>query len=105
LENTETPLSAMDKVITECGISYCIDIGHLMVQGRDLSEIEPRLQQASVVHLHGWEKKNRKKQDHRPILYNRKIFKQLESFSGILTIENYHKLLYEESLKLLREYF
>jgi sugar phosphate isomerase/epimerase len=105
LENTETQLSALDPVISECGISYCIDIGHLMVQGRDLSEIEPRLQQASVVHLHGWEEKNGKKQDHRPILFDRKIFKQLESFSGILTIENYHKLLFELSLELLREYF
>jgi len=105
LENTETPLSALDRIISECSISYCIDIGHLMVQGRDLAEIEPRLRQASVVHLHGWEEKNRKKQDHRPILYDRRIFKQLESFPGILTIENYHKLLYEKSLKLLREYF
>jgi adenosylcobinamide kinase/adenosylcobinamide-phosphate guanylyltransferase len=105
LENTETPLSALDRVISECGISYCIDIGHLLVQGRDLTEIEPRLQRASVVHFHGWEEKNGKKQDHRPIVYNRKIFKQLESFPGILTIENYHKLLYEKSLELLREYF
>jgi adenosylcobinamide kinase/adenosylcobinamide-phosphate guanylyltransferase len=105
LENTETPLSALDRIISESGISYCIDIGHLLVQGRDLAEIEPRLQRASVIHFHGWEKKNRKKQDHRPILYDRKIFKQLESFPGILTIENYHKSLYEKSLKLLIEYF
>lgn len=105
LENTETPLSVLDKIISECGISYCIDIGHLLVQGRDLAEIEPRLQRASVVHLHGWEEDNGKKQDHRPILYDRKIFKQLESFPGILTIENYHKLLYEKSLELLRAYF
>jgi len=105
LENTETPLSALDRVISECGISYCIDMGHLLMQGRDLAEIEPRLHQASVVHLHGWEEKNGKKQDHRPILYDRKMFRLLESFEGILTIENYHKLLYEKSLKLLREYF
>ncbi|MGD2092414.1 MAG: cobamide remodeling phosphodiesterase CbiR [Candidatus Aminicenantes bacterium] len=105
LENTETPLSALDRIISACGISYCIDIGHLLVKERDLAEIEPRLQQASVIHLHGWEEKDGKKQDHRPILYDRKIFKQLESFSGILTIENYHKLLYEKSMELLREYF
>lgn len=105
LENTETPLSALDRVINESSISYCIDIGHLMMQERDLAEIKPHLQRASVIHLHGWEKKNGKKQDHRPILYNRKIFKQLESFSGILTIENYHKSLYEKSLKLLKQYF
>ena len=105
LENTETPLSALDGIINESGISYCIDIGHLLVQGRDIGELEPRLQRTSVIHFHGWEKKNGKKQDHRPILYDRKIFKQLESFPGVLTIENYHKSLYEKSLELLREYF
>jgi adenosylcobinamide kinase/adenosylcobinamide-phosphate guanylyltransferase len=105
LENTGTPLSALDRIISESGISYCIDIGHLLVQGRDLAEIEPRLQRASVIHLHGWEKIKGKKQDHRPILYDRKIFTQLESFTGILTIENYHKSLYEKSLELLTEYF
>jgi adenosylcobinamide kinase/adenosylcobinamide-phosphate guanylyltransferase len=105
LENTASPLSALDRVINECGISYCIDIGHLIVQGRDLAEIESRLRHASVVHMHGWEKKNQKKQDHRTIIYNRDIFKLLESFSGILTIENYHKLLFEKSLNLLKEYY
>lgn len=105
LENTGTPLSALDKIITGCGISYCIDIGHLMVQERDLAEIAPRLPQTSAIHLHGWDENNRKRRDHRPVIYDREIFKLLESFSGILTVENYHKLLYEKSMKVLREYF
>jgi adenosylcobinamide kinase/adenosylcobinamide-phosphate guanylyltransferase len=105
LENTETPLSALDRVISGCGISYCIDIGHLLVQGWDLKEIKSRLKQASVVHLHGWEEKEGKSQDHRPVIYDRKIFKLLESYRGIITIENYHKLLFEKSLEVLQEYF
>lgn len=105
LENTETPLSALDRVVLGSGISFCIDIGHLLVQGWDLSEIETRLNQAAVVHLHGWEEKEGKKQDHRPIVYYRKIFKLLESFQGILTVENYHKMLFDQSLGVLREYF
>ncbi|NIM10929.1 MAG: hypothetical protein GTO45_02990 [Candidatus Aminicenantes bacterium] len=105
LENTETPLSALDRVVSGCGISYCIEIGHLLVQGWDLAEIESRLEQASVVHLHGWEEREGKRQDHRPITYDRKIFKLLESYRGILTIENYHKLLFEKSLEVLGEYF
>ena len=105
LENTETPVSALDRIVTECGISYCLDIGHVLVQGRDIEEIEPRLSKASVVHIHGWEEKDGKKQDHRPLVYDRKIFSLLESFRGVLTIENYHKMLYEKSLGVLREYF
>jgi adenosylcobinamide kinase/adenosylcobinamide-phosphate guanylyltransferase len=105
LENTGTPLSALDRIISGCGISYCIDIGHLAVQGRDLAEVGPRLKQASVVHLYGWAESGGRKYDHRPIIYHRDIFKLLESFTGILTIENHHKILYEKSLDLLKTYF
>jgi len=105
LENTETPLSALDKIVNESGISYCIDIGHLLVQERDLTEIESRLPKASVVHLHGWEKQGNGKKDHRQVIYDRSIFSLLESFRGILTIENYHKLLYDKSLEVLKKYF
>ncbi len=143
LENTDTPLSALDRMVSGSGISYCIDIGHLLVQGRKMEEIESRLPKASVVHLHGWEARptdgsyshppvfggkrpmqdflpmvegfsngflearptDGKRQDHRSIIFDRGIFKCLESFRGVLTIENYHKILYEKSLAVLKEYF
>ncbi|MCP4220275.1 MAG: hypothetical protein GY765_36930 [bacterium] len=105
LENTGTPLSALDTVVSACGLSYCIDIGHLAVGGWDMSEISSRLDRASVVHLHGWEEIEGKKKDHRPVTFDREIFKLLESFRGVLTIENYHKLLYGKSLETLETYF
>lgn len=105
LENTETPLSALDHVVSRCGISYCIDIGHLLFQQWELSEIETRLKQASVVHLHGCEEVEGKYSDHRPVNYDRAIFKLLESFRGILTIENYHAYLFNKSMKVLADYF
>ncbi len=105
LENTETPLSALDSVVQKTGISYCMDIGHLLVQGWDISEIRPRLKNTSVIHLHGWETMESKKIDHRVILYNRDIFQMLEEFKGILTIENYHPIYFEKSMSVLREYF
>lgn len=73
--------------------------------GWDLSEIEPRLENTSVVHFHGWEETDGKKQDHRAIRYDRDLFKLLESFPGILTIENYHKQLFHKSLEVLADYF
>lgn len=105
LENTETPLSALDRVVSRCGISYCIDIGHLLFQEWDLSEIEPRLEKASVVHLHGCEEVEGKYTDHRSVNYDRRIFKLLESFRGILTVENYHAHLFDKSIKVLNDYF
>ncbi|MCP4148999.1 MAG: hypothetical protein GY757_14725 [bacterium] len=105
LENTATPLSALDGVVSGCAVSYAIDIGHLVVQGWELDEIGPRLERASVVHLHGWEEKDGKLQDHRAIVYSREIFTLLESFKGILTIENYHKLLFSKSLEVLKSYY
>jgi adenosylcobinamide kinase/adenosylcobinamide-phosphate guanylyltransferase len=105
LENTETPLSALDNVVSRCSISYAIDIGHLSVQDWDMSEVEPRLEQASVVHLHGWEVQEGKRKDHRPVPYDRKIFRLLETFEGIVTIENYHKILFERSFEVLSDYF
>lgn len=105
LENTETPLSALDRVLNRTGISYCIDIGHLLVQDWDPGEINERLSRASVIHLHGWEEINNKKQDHRTVTFNRDLFGLLESYTGILTIENYHKMLFEKSLDVLKDYY
>lgn len=106
LENTSTPVFALDNVVNNCKINYCIDIGHLLIQKRDLDEILPRLEKTSVVHFHGVkESKDGKIKDHNEILFNRKIFKILENFKGILTIENYHKLKFNKSLKVLEEYF
>jgi adenosylcobinamide kinase / adenosylcobinamide-phosphate guanylyltransferase len=105
LENTATPLSALDRVVQESNISYAIDIGHLEIQGWDLIEIESRLPRASVVHLHGIAERNGKPKDHCEIVYNRQIFQWLETFRGILTIENYHKLILEKSIDVLKKYF
>jgi adenosylcobinamide kinase/adenosylcobinamide-phosphate guanylyltransferase len=105
LENTETPLSALDRVVDECGISYAIDIGHLHTQDWDVAEVESRLSKASVVHLHGLEEIDGQRKDHRAITFDRKIFELLESYTGLLTIENYHKRLLETSLEILSEYY
>ncbi len=105
LENTGTPVSALDGVVEECALSYAVDIGHLAVQDWDISEVEPRLPRASVVHIHGLEEQGGKRRDHRAIRFDRRVFRMLETFTGILTVENYHPLLLKESLRVLRDYF
>jgi adenosylcobinamide kinase/adenosylcobinamide-phosphate guanylyltransferase len=105
LENTATPLSALDIVVNNSGISYCIDIGHLIIQNRDLEEIGARLGQTSVIHLHGVQQVKGKLKDHQPLDYNRRVFQLLEQFNGVLTIENYHPSLFAQSRSQLEHYF
>jgi len=105
LENTATPLSALDNVVTRCRISYCADIGHLIIQQRDIDEIRPRLPRASIVHFHGVHTVNGAPRDHQPIQYHRAIFQTLEDFHGVLTIENYHPTLFHRSRAQLERYF
>lgn len=105
LENTQTPLSALDRIVQGAGLKYAADIGHLDVQGWDMEEIPSRLEQSAVVHLHGWELLDGQKTDHRAVQLESRVFGWLESFRGVLTVENYHKTLLEKSLKILSDYF
>jgi len=105
LENTGTPISALDRVVKETGISYCIDIGHLMAQDWPLEEVAFRLSHTPVVHLHGTEPGEKKTRDHRALTYDARVFKLLEDFTGILTLEVYHPKLFKKSLEVLEGYF
>lgn len=105
LENTQSPVSSLDRVVKETRISYCIDIGHLIAQQRDLLQVPPRLRKTSVIHLHGWKEIAGKRKDHLEIIRDSNVLKLLEQFRGILTVENYHKMIFERSLDILREYF
>lgn len=105
LENTATPLSALDTVVNTCGIFYCIDAGHLVKQRFPMHEMKPRLMQTPVMHLHGVEFSEEKNLDHRALQFDSVLFKYLEIFNGILTVEVFHPRLLEDSLALLRDYF
>jgi len=105
LENTSTPLSALDRVVDQSGITYCIDVGHLLAQDWDLSEIDSRISRTSVLHLHGHKRENDKIIDHQSIDFNSLIFGKLESYTGILTIETFHPHFFKKSLDILKDYF
>lgn len=105
LENILTPISALDEVVLSTGINYCIDIGHTLKQGFGLTGIAERLHQTKIVHLHGCRIKNEKLTDHLEVDYQREIFQLLEKFTGVLTVENYHARMLDESLKVINDYF
>jgi len=105
LENILTPVQALDEVVAAAGIYYCIDIGHLLKEGFDISEISDRLPLTKVIHLHGCQQKSGKPADHREVEYLRNVFQLLEKFKGTLTVENYHARMLDDSLKVINEYF
>lgn len=105
LENTTTPLSWLDHVVKEAGIHYCLDLGHLQQQGFGLSAVNERMDQTKIIHIHGIETKEGKKKDHRALKDDLETFKALETYKGIVTIENYHKKLLFKSLDVLGKYF
>ena len=77
----------------------------MIIQNRDLHEIEPRLPQTSVIHYHGTNTIEGALRDHQPVQFNRDIFRLLENFTGILTIENYHPTLFKQNRDQLENYF
>ncbi len=105
LENTSTPVSALDTVVNTNRIAYCIDVGHVLDRQFPLQEIEPRLKQTSVIHIHGVDSSKEKNRDHCAVSFNRDLFNLLEKFTGVLTIEVFHKVLLQKSLALLKDYF
>jgi sugar phosphate isomerase/epimerase len=53
-ENLDYPCEFVEELSAECGISMCLDIGHLITAGRRLAEHLGRvLERCRVVHLHG----------------------------------------------------
>ena len=105
LENTETPLAALDTAVRDAGIFYCADTGHLLKQGYPVEEIAERLFKTKIVHLHGCKEIDGKLHDHKEVVFDRQIFEMLEKFEGVLTVENYHAKMLEKSLTVVEEWF
>ncbi len=105
LENTQTSLKELDLVVKECGLNYCADIGHYLKYNFDLSDITERLKTTTAIHLHGLIIESGKTQDHQTVTYSRPVFEILKNFSGLVTVENYHSRMLQNSFDLINEYF
>ncbi len=54
VENLSYPLERIRPLVEEMGMTYCLDLGHMLRYGFDLwSGLESFLPHASMVHLHG----------------------------------------------------
>ncbi|MFB3887048.1 MAG: cobamide remodeling phosphodiesterase CbiR [Thermodesulfobacteriota bacterium] len=55
IETLDYPFEWLEDIVTEFGFSICLDIGHLLISGRDLRlYLERYLPKTSIVHLHGF---------------------------------------------------
>jgi sugar phosphate isomerase/epimerase len=64
VEGLDYPYDLIDGIVSDYGLSVCLDIGHLLLYGYDPEEyLDRHLSRARVLHLHGIEDG----QDHRSI--------------------------------------
>jgi sugar phosphate isomerase/epimerase len=89
LENLDYPLEWLEDAITACGVSVCMDVGHLLNRGQDLGLFFRRFEaRISIIHLHGADDGR----DHLPL--NRlpppadeTLRQLLAGFAGIVSLE------------------
>jgi sugar phosphate isomerase/epimerase len=89
VENLEYPLQRILPFAEAFGVSFCLDIGHLLRYGHDAAEqMRSFLKMCSMVHLHGIDNgKDHKSIDHIPPTVWKAICEGLEKYHGGLSIE------------------
>lgn len=110
LENLEHyPVEWLEDVLDACGLCLCLDLGHLLLQGRDLWEVYERNQsRIRIMHLYGVEQEEGRNKDHVGLHYLSpdhlpKIQRILASFQGVLCLEMFNVQDLEASLTVLEE--
>jgi sugar phosphate isomerase/epimerase len=89
VENLDYDFEQAAPIICQLGLSVCMDMGHLMVQGADIQSVYEKWQdRITMVHLHGVDGP----QDHLPLnrlesnLMN-EVMKLLRTYSGTVSLE------------------
>lgn len=105
IETLDYPLSWVEEIIREFGLSVCLDFGHLIVNGEDpLEHLRLYSHKTSVIHMHGV----LNGRDHvaldaipKDILEN--WLRALKGFGGTVSLEVFSFVHLEASLKALEE--
>lgn len=111
IETLDYPFSLIDDLVEEFNLSVCIDVGHQIKYGYNLSEtFEKYKQRTSIMHLHGVEFTRQKIKDHTsldllPEKYIKQILKPLEAFTGVVSLEVFNRENLNRSLSFLSRYF
>ncbi|MFW6413826.1 MAG: cobamide remodeling phosphodiesterase CbiR, partial [Verrucomicrobiota bacterium] len=109
VETLDYPFHLALPIIEECGLSVCIDIGHLLLAGRDAAaHIKENRQRCRVIHLHGV----REGKDHVDIesIDNAEleaIFTAVSDVSGpecVITLEVFDEEIFRKSAKKMIDF-
>jgi sugar phosphate isomerase/epimerase len=89
IENLDYPFGWVEEIVADLGLSICMDIGHLILQGKDPGRFySTHAERICILHLHGV--KNGR--DHLPLpalpeAERATVLRILASFSGTASIE------------------
>jgi sugar phosphate isomerase/epimerase len=105
IETLDYPFEWVEDLTTKFGFSICLDIGHILISGRDLRlYLERYLSKTSIVHLHGFaDGVDHLGIDRLPEETLRFILSRLRNHSGIVSIEVFSLDDLRRSLILLEE--
>jgi sugar phosphate isomerase/epimerase len=94
-----------DEIVEEAGVSRCIDIGHLWLDGRDpLPYLQRHLPHTRVIHLHGIGNTDHQSLAHMPVAVLQPVcdLLQARNYTGIVTLEVFSEDDFTTSLPVLQ---
>lgn len=109
VETLDYPFFLVEDLVSEWKLSVCLDVGHQIKYGFDLTKtFRHHGQKASIIHLHGVDVLSEKRKDHvsldrLPKNSWHKIKAILNGFHGIVSLEVFHLETLNQSLKFLSE--
>ena len=106
IETLDYPFQMIAEIVTDLKLSICMDIGHLILQGAELSAVFDAFSKSiSIIHLHGIENDK----DHRPL--NRlpeglldPVLGILKKFCGTVSLEVFDFEHLQTSLNFLEQH-
>jgi sugar phosphate isomerase/epimerase len=103
IETLDYPLELIEDIIVDLNVSVCMDVGHLILQGKDIVNIFNRYSsKISVIHLHGVERNHdHLSLDRLPEQYINPIIEILKRFRGIVSLEVFSYANLKPSLQVL----
>jgi sugar phosphate isomerase/epimerase len=105
IENLDYPFGWVRGLVQELDLGICMDVGHLLVRGEDITAFyRENADRIAVLHLHG----ARNGKDHLPLMALSKsdghaVFSILKDFSGTLSLEMFSREYLGASMEWLEE--
>jgi sugar phosphate isomerase/epimerase len=105
IETLGYPFEWIEDIVKEFGFSICLDIGHILIYGQDLSlYLEKYLPKTPIIHFHGFQNGiDHLSIDQLPETTLELIFSHLRDYRGIVSIEVFSIEDLKSSLIILEE--